>query len=52
MIPGVLLYGAGGASFAHVILAFTTATLIDLEWRRHSKAKAVPSTPITSVETS
>jgi hypothetical protein len=50
MIPGVLLYGAGGASFAHVILAFTTATLIDLEWRRHSKA-AVPSTPIASVET-
>ena len=51
MIPAVLQYGASGASFAHVILAFTTAALIDLEWRRHSKVKAVPSPPITSVET-
>lgn len=52
MIPAVLLYGAGGASFAHVILAVTTAALIDLEWRRHSKVKLVPSTPVTGVETS
>lgn len=51
LIPAVLLYGAAGASFAHVILAFITAALIDLEWRRHSKAKPVPPKPITSVET-
>lgn len=43
MVPGVFLYGAKGASIAHVVLAFTNALLFDLLWRHRSQAEPILS---------